>query len=86
MFQFFYRTVLFCLTLIRSTYIFVLVLKTTTPLLKEWLNNKGLKKYNPFAVQISMFRRGIKANGFWDRVVADATNGEIRRELIKDIY
>ena len=55
------------------------------PLLREWLNNKGLKNYNPFAVQESMFARGIKGNGFWDRVVNDATNGEINRELIKDL-
>jgi hypothetical protein len=55
------------------------------PLLTKWLNNKGLKNYNPFAVQESMFARGIKGNGFWDRVVDDATNGEINRELIKDL-
>ena len=52
--------------------------------LKKWLNNKGIK-YNPFAVQESIFRRGIKGNHFWDRVVDDATNGEINRELIKDL-
>tara|TARA_R110002110_G_scaffold204640_1_gene416062 strand:- start:1751 stop:2428 length:678 start_codon:yes stop_codon:yes gene_type:complete len=55
------------------------------PLLREWLNNKGLKNYNPFAVQESMFARGIKGKHFWDRVVDDATNGEINRELIKDL-
>ena len=54
------------------------------PLLREWLNNKGLK-YNPFAVQESMFARGIKGNGFWNKVVDDAKNGEINRELIKDL-
>lgn len=52
--------------------------------LKKWLNNKGLR-YNPFAVQESIFRQGIKGNKFWDRVVDDATNGEINRELIKDL-
>jgi hypothetical protein len=52
--------------------------------LKKWLNNKGLK-YNPFAVQESIFRKGIKGNKFWIKVVDDATNGEINRELIKDL-
>lgn len=53
--------------------------------LKKWLNNKGLNNYNPFAVQESIFRRGIEGNKFWDKVVEDANNGEINKELIKDL-
>jgi hypothetical protein len=66
-----------------SDYAFTTKRPPVSPL-KKWLNNKGLR-YNPFAVQESIFRQGIKGNKFWDRVVDDASNGEINRKLIKDL-
>ena len=50
--------------------------------LKEWSERRGL---NVFAVRRSIWSKGIKQNGYFDKVVADANNGEIHNLLIQDL-
>ena len=50
--------------------------------LKEWSERRGL---NVFAVRRSIWSKGIKQNGYFDKVVADAKNGEIHSLLIQDL-
>ena len=50
--------------------------------LKEWSEQRGL---NIFAVRRSIWSKGIKKKGYFDKVVADAKNGEIHSLLIQDL-
>jgi hypothetical protein len=52
------------------------------PLLKEWSHRKGL---NPFAVQQSMFKKGIRKRPFWDRAYKTISEGSIFDLLKKDL-
>ncbi len=52
------------------------------PLLKEWSHRKGI---NPFAVQQSMFRKGIKKRPFWDKAYKTITQGDIFEQLKIDL-
>lgn len=45
------------------------------PSLRYWAENKGL---NPFAVRASIFRQGIRATHFFDKVITDT----LKRDLI----
>tara|TARA_Y100001972_G_scaffold128275_1_gene188310 strand:+ start:871 stop:1428 length:558 start_codon:yes stop_codon:yes gene_type:complete len=50
--------------------------------IKEWSRLKGL---NPFAVRESIFRKGIKANRFWDKAYNEISTGNIFRQLERDL-
>ena len=50
--------------------------------LKEWSHRKGL---NEWAVSKSIFKKGIKKKGYFDKVVEDVKNGEIHSLLIQDL-
>jgi hypothetical protein len=50
--------------------------------LKYWSESKGL---NPFAVRESIFKKGIKANHFWDKAYNNITTGTIFNELENDL-
>ena len=49
------------------------------PLFKEWAYRKGL---NPFAVQQSVFKKGIRKRPFWDKAYNTITKGDIFELLI----
>ena len=57
-------------------------LKPPVKALREWSYLKGL---NPFAVRESIFKKGIKANHFWDKAYNNITEGVIFRELENDL-
>ena len=50
--------------------------------LKTWSYNRGL---NEWAVSKSIFKKGIKKNGYFDKVKEDTKNGEIHDLLIQDL-
>lgn len=50
--------------------------------LKTWSYNRGLDEW---AVSMSIFKKGIKKKGYFDRVIEDAKNGEIHNLLIQDL-
>jgi len=50
--------------------------------LKYWSESKGL---NPFAVQQSIFRKGLRANHFWDDAFTEISEGKIYKELENDL-
>ena len=50
--------------------------------LRLWSERKGL---NPFAVRESIFRKGIKANRFWDKAYNEISTGNIFRQLERDL-
>ena len=52
------------------------------PLFKEWAYRKGL---NPFAVQQSVFQKGIRKRPFWDKAYNTITQGDIFELLKKDL-
>lgn len=60
-------------------------LKPPVNSIKEWLNGKGLNAYNPFAVQTSIWAKGIKGSGYFDNVVQDVKGGKIHLKLINDL-
>ena len=57
-------------------------LKPPVKALKEWSYFKGL---NPFAVRESIFKKGIKANRFWDKAYKEISTGKIFKQLEKDL-
>jgi hypothetical protein len=57
-------------------------LKPPVKALREWSYFKGL---NPFAVRESIFKKGIKANHFWDKAYNNITEGVIFKELENDL-
>jgi len=57
-------------------------LKPPVSALKEWSYLKGL---NPFAVRESIFKKGVKANHFWDKAYNNITTGTIFNELENDL-
>ena len=57
-------------------------LKPPVNALKQWSRLKGL---NPFAVRESIFRKGIKANRFWDKAYNEISTGNIFRQLERDL-
>ena len=52
------------------------------PLFKEWAYRKGL---NPFAVQQSVFKKGIRKRPFWDKAYNTITQGDIFELLKRDL-
>lgn len=52
------------------------------PLFKEWSYRKGL---NPFAVQQSVFKKGIRKRPFWDKAYNTITQGDIFELLKRDL-
>jgi hypothetical protein len=52
------------------------------PLFKEWSYRKGL---NPFAVQQSVFQKGIRKRPFWDKAYNTITQGDIFELLKRDL-
>jgi hypothetical protein len=50
--------------------------------LKEWSHRKGL---NEWAVSKSIFKKGLKGRGYFDRVVKNTKEGEINNLLIQDL-
>ena len=50
--------------------------------LKKWSEQRGL---NVFAVRRSIWSKGIKKKGYFDKVVEDVKNGEIHSLLIQDL-
>ena len=52
------------------------------PLFKEWSYRKGL---NPFAVQQSVFKKGIRKRPFWDKAYNTITKGDIFELLKRDL-
>lgn len=57
-------------------------LKPPVKALREWSYFKGL---NPFAVRESIFKKGIKANHFWDKAYTNITTGKIFKQLENDL-
>jgi len=57
-------------------------LKPPVKALEQWSRLKGL---NPFAVRESIFKKGIKANHFWDKAYNNITTGTIFNELENDL-
>jgi hypothetical protein len=56
--------------------------KNKPPLFKEWSYRKGL---NPFAVQQSVFKKGIRKRPFWDKAYNTITQGDIFELLKRDL-
>ena len=50
--------------------------------LKYWSQSRGL---NPFAVQESIFRKGLRANHFWDDAYKEISTGKIFKQLEDDL-
>jgi len=50
--------------------------------LKYWSESRGL---SPFAVRESIFRKGLRANHFWDDAYQEISEGVIFRELENDL-
>jgi len=50
--------------------------------LKYWSESRGL---SPFAVRESIFRKGLKANHFWDDAYKEISTGKIFKQLEDDL-
>jgi len=52
------------------------------PVLYEWAY---LKRFNPFALRESIYHTGITPKYYFDRVLEDVNNGEIKRKFIMEL-
>jgi len=48
----------------------------------NWSREKG---FNPFVMRNIIYHSGIRPRGYFDRVMNDINNGEIRRKFIKEL-